>query len=45
MLYFLDDGQGMDPDQCVRNFHLGSSHKKTVKNLEQIGRYGNGLKA
>ena len=45
MLHFLDNGQGMDPDQCVSNFYLGNSHKRTAKNMELIGRYGNGLKA
>ena len=44
MLCFLDDGEGMDPDQCTDNFVLGASKKRLIKNGDYIGRYGNGLK-
>jgi hypothetical protein len=45
MLQFLDDGHGMDPEECSHSLILGVSNKKETKNMEHIGKYGNGLKS
>jgi hypothetical protein len=44
MLQFLDDGHGMDPEECSDTLIFGVSNKKSIKNMEHIGKYGNGLK-
>ncbi|KAK3751817.1 hypothetical protein QZH41_013271, partial [Actinostola sp. cb2023] len=44
MLCFLDDGDGMDPDQVANVIKFGRSDKRIIdKNM--IGQYGNGLKS
>ena len=45
MLQFLDDGHGMDPEECSDTLIFGVSNKKAIKNMEHIGKYGNGLKS
>jgi hypothetical protein len=45
MLQFLDDGHGMDPEECSDTLIFGVSNKKSIKNMEHIGKYGNGLKS
>ncbi len=42
MLQFLDDGHGMDPEECMI---FGVPNKKAIKNMEHKGKYGNGLKS
>ncbi|XP_031557444.1 ATPase MORC2-like [Actinia tenebrosa] len=44
MLCFLDDGDGMDPDEVANVIKFGRSDKRIIdKNM--IGQYGNGLKS
>jgi hypothetical protein len=45
ILCFLDNGSGMDPEECGDTLIFGASNKRTLKNLELIGKYGNGLKS
>jgi len=45
MLQFLDDGHGMDSEECSDTLIFGVSNKKSIKNMEHIGKYGNGLKS
>ncbi|XP_059133717.1 MORC family CW-type zinc finger protein 1 [Peromyscus eremicus] len=44
MLYFLDDGCGMSPDEAPDIIYFGTS-KKRLSTLTFIGQYGNGLKS
>ena len=41
---FLDDGQGMSPEEAKNVVTFGYSEKKN-QNLDLIGQYGNGLKS
>ena len=44
MLCFLDDGDGMEPDEVSSVMRFGSSCKKSGES-NMIGQYGNGLKS
>ncbi|XP_070619238.1 LOW QUALITY PROTEIN: ATPase MORC2 [Erythrolamprus reginae] len=44
MLYFLDDGAGMDPHDAASVIQFGKSAKRSPEST-QIGQYGNGLKS
>ncbi|XP_071093835.1 ATPase MORC2-like [Haliotis cracherodii] len=44
MMCFLDDGEGMDPNETADIVTFGKSAKKSI-DLNQIGMYGNGLKS
>ncbi|XP_042115324.1 MORC family CW-type zinc finger protein 1 [Peromyscus maniculatus bairdii] len=44
MLYFLDDGCGMSPDEAPDIIYFGTS-KKQLSTSTFIGQYGNGLKS
>ncbi|XP_074642040.1 ATPase MORC2-like [Tubulanus polymorphus] len=44
-LNFLDDGEGMTPDETVDIVNFGKSSKKTGMDSQLIGMYGNGLKS
>lgn len=44
MLCFLDDGDGMEPDEIASVMRFGSSCKKSGES-NMIGQYGNGLKS
>ncbi|XP_076453430.1 ATPase MORC2-like [Babylonia areolata] len=44
MICFLDDGEGMDPNETADIVTFGKSTKKSVDN-HNIGMYGNGLKS
>ena len=45
MLCFLDDGHGIDPEECAQTLIFGVSNKKASNSMEYIGKYGNGLKS
>ncbi|XP_027890577.1 ATPase MORC2 isoform X2 [Xiphophorus couchianus] len=44
MLFFLDDGIGMDPIEATHVIQFGKSNKRSPEST-QIGQYGNGLKS
>lgn len=44
-LNFLDDGEGMSPEESHGVLEFGRSYKKTQQDLNLIGQYGNGLKS
>ncbi|XP_014785093.1 ATPase MORC2 [Octopus bimaculoides] len=44
MMCFLDDGEGMDPNETADIITFGKSSKKSADS-QQIGMYGNGLKS
>lgn len=44
MICFLDDGDGMEPDEIASVMKFGSSCKKSGES-NMIGQYGNGLKS
>lgn len=44
MLCFLDDGDGMEPEEISSVMRFGSSCKKSGES-NMIGQYGNGLKS
>lgn len=44
MICFLDDGEGMSPNEAKDVIKFGHSNKKNV-DLDLIGQYGNGLKS
>ncbi|XP_030073755.1 ATPase MORC2 [Microcaecilia unicolor] len=44
LLFFLDDGAGMDPSEAASVIQFGKSAKRTPEST-QIGQYGNGLKS
>ena len=43
MLCFLDDGCGMDPEQCGKNLYSGEKYRNSSEKIEYIGKYGYGL--
>ncbi len=43
-ILIIDDGQGMDSDELIKNMRIGSSDPDECRNEDDLGRFGMGMK-